>query len=335
MTHTDSLSGARVLITGGAGFIGSHLTEHLLRRGARVVVLDDLTTGTAENLPRHPRLELVRGSVMDPASLSGAGGADLVFHLAAVVGMRLAARHRELAFELADVGTRNVIECSGSAALVLLSSSSVYAHASTAGAVDEDDVAPPEELLALDGGVPGYASGKWRLEEHGRAAAAAGRRVLLVRPFNVVGPRQTGRYGMVLPTLVKSALRGEPLTVFDDGDQSRCFSHVHTFVRTLASLAERQEGWGAGGMVVNVGADRPTRIGELSRMVLEETESTSAVTYVDYQSVFPGRRDVRARVPDTRRCAALIGAVDWPDTRAIVRDVVSWARSECAPTATS
>ncbi len=326
----DPSSPQRVLVTGGAGFIGSHLVEHLLRRGAHVVVLDDLSTGSLANIPRDPRVELVRGSVMDPAALQRVGAVDVVHHLAAVVGMRLAARHRDQAFGVADVGTRNVIAYTGTARLVLFSSSSVYAH-SAVGPVDEDAVAPPEELLALDGGVPGYASGKWRLEEHGRDAAARGRQVLVVRPFNVVGPRQTGRYGMVVPTLVDLALRGQPLTVFDDGEQSRCFSHVRTFVHALGALAEREESWRQGGLTVNMGADHPTRIADLSRIVLEETRSASPVEHVDYQAVFPGRRDVRARVPDTRRCDALVGAVQWPDARAIVRDVVSWVRDECTP----
>lgn len=322
-------SSPRVLVTGGAGFIGSHLVEHLLGRGAHVTVFDDLSTGSASNLPAHPRLQLVQGSVLDPAALRSAGGADVVLHLAAVVGMRLAARHRDRAFAVSDVGTRNVITCSGAARLVLFSSSSVYAHGG-AEAVDEDAAAPPEELLALDGGVPGYASGKWRLEERGRAAAAAGRQVLVVRPFNVVGPRQTGRYGMVVPTLVKRALRDQPLTVYDDGEQSRCFSHVQTFVRTLGALVEREESWRPGGLTVNMGADQPTSIATLSQIVLEETRSASAVEHVDYASVFPGRRDVRSRVPDTRRCDALVGAVRWPTARAIVRDVVTWVRHECA-----
>lgn len=321
----------RALVTGGAGFIGSHLVEHLLQRGAHVTVLDDLSTGTLSNLPRHPRVRFVRGSVMDPATLRQAGEADVVYHLAALVGMRLAARHRDQAFQVADEGTRNVIACSGSARLVLFSSSSVYAHAA-AGAVDEESVAPPEELLALDGGVPGYASGKWRLEERGRAAAAEGRDVLVVRPFNVVGPRQTGRYGMVVPTLVGLALRGRPLTVFDDGEQSRCFSHVRTFVRALGALAACEASWRPAGFTVNMGAARPTRIAELSRIVLEETRSESAVEHVDYQAVFPGQRDVRARVPDTCRCDTLVGAVQWPDARTIVRDVVSWVRRACTST---
>jgi UDP-glucose 4-epimerase len=319
---------SRVLVTGGAGFIGSHLVRHLLDGGAHVVVLDDLSTGSADNLPHHPRLQLVQGSVMDPAALRQAAGADIVFHLAAVVGMRLAAQHRDRAFAVADAGTRNVIACSGSARLVLFSSSSVYAHAGAAP-VDEDDVAAPEELLALDGGVPGYASGKWRLEERGRAAAAEGRQVLVVRPFNVVGPRQTGRYGMVVPTLVRLALNGRPLTVFDDGEQSRCFSHVRTFVEVLGALMAREESWGGGARTLNLGADQSTRIAALSRMVLEETRSPSTIEHVDYESRFPGRRDVRARVPDTRRCHELVGAVKWPEARDIVRGVVAWMRNEC------
>lgn len=329
--NTNSSPPLRALVTGGAGFIGSHLVEQLLERGAHVTVLDDLSTGSLANVPRHPRVELVQGSVMDLAALRRAGEADVVYHLAAVVGMRLAARHRDQAFAVADVGTRNVIDCSGSARLVLFSSSSVYAH-SAAGPVNEEAAAAPEDLLALDGGVPGYASGKWRMEERGRDAARQGRHVLVVRPFNVVGPRQSGRYGMVIPTLVDLALRGQPLTVFDDGQQSRCFSHVRTFVQSLGALAGREESWRPGGLTLNIGTDNPTRIAALARIVLEETQTTSSVEHVDYEAVFPGRRDVRARVPDTRRCHGLVGPEQWPDARSIVRDVVSWVRCKCAST---
>jgi UDP-glucose 4-epimerase len=316
----------RVLVTGGAGFIGSHLVEHLLARGARVCVLDDLSTGSPANLPRHGRLELVRGSVTDRAALRRAGGADLVFHLAAVVGVRLAHRARERAFEVAELGTRNVIECSGSARLVLFSSSAVYAHCGHQP-VPEEAASSVAELIAFDGGAPGYASGKARMEELGRAAAAAGRRVLVVRPFNVVGARQSGRYGMVVPSMVESALRGDPLTVYDDGGQSRCFSHVRTFVATLAGLVAREESWRPECLAVNVGAHHPTRIGDLARLVLSETRSGSAIRHVPYDRAFPGRSDVRTRVPDTRRCDALVGETDWPGARAIVRDVVAGRRA--------
>jgi UDP-glucose 4-epimerase len=314
----------RVLVTGGAGFIGSHLVEALLARGARVCVLDDLSTGSRANLPRHPRLSFARGCVTDPAAMGAVRGADLVFHLAGIVGVRLAARDRERAFRVAEDGTRNLIEASGAARLVLFSSSAVYGHAGAAP-VAEEGTAPEDALLDFDGGIPGYASGKWRLEELGRAAAAAGREVLLIRPFNVVGPRQTGQYGMVVPRLVDSALHHRPLTVFDQGAQSRCFSEVRSFTRAVVEIADRPRSWAVSGRAVNVGAARPTAIGDLARIVLEETGSASPIEHVPYDRVFPGHRDVAARVPDTTRCRSLIGEVDWPGPRAIVREVVRWA----------
>ncbi|HET7231789.1 MAG TPA: NAD-dependent epimerase/dehydratase family protein [Longimicrobium sp.] len=313
---------ARVLVTGGAGFIGGHLAARLLRAGARVAVLDDFSTGRAENLPRHPSLRVIRGCVTDAAAVRAAGPVDAVFHCAGVVGMRLAVRERERAWRVAVRGTRTVIEATGDAALVLVSSSAVYGVDAPVPA-GEHQAAGAAGLLDYDGGTRGYASGKLGMERLGRAAARMGRRVLIVRPFNVVGPRQTHAYGMVLPSFVRHALEGLPLEVHDDGLQTRCFSHVGTFVDALLRLARTPPAWARGGRVVNLGSATPTSIGELAELVLEETGSASPVLRVPYASVFPGRRDVRERIPDTSLLAELSGAPRWPGAREIVREVLA------------
>jgi UDP-glucose 4-epimerase len=312
---------ARVLVTGGAGFIGSHLVRRLLAQGAQVTVLDDLSTGREENLPDHPRLRLVRGCITDPRAVRAAGPADLVLHFAGVVGMRLATRERERAYRVAVEGTCRVLRETAPAPVVLCSSSAVYGL-DAACPVGERLGLPVRALLAYDGGSPGYASGKRRLEQLGHASARGGRRVLVIRPFNVVGPGQTGAYGMVLPSFVERARAGLPLEVYDDGGQTRCFSEVRVFTACVLALARAPEAWTRRPRVVNVGCSSPTSIAELARMVLQETRSSSTIRHLPYTHVFGGRRDVRERVPDTTRLRALVGDTAWPDIRAIVRDVV-------------
>lgn len=316
----------RVLITGGAGFIGGHLARRLLDEGSQVTVLDDLSTGREANLPAHPALRLVRGSATDPAAVRAAGPADLVLHLAGVVGMRLAVHERERAYHVADAGTRTVLAETDAAPVLLFSSSAVYGGGAEQPVAERRPVRI-EGLRLYDGGAPGYASGKWRLEQLGRAAARAGRRVLIVRPFNVVGPGQSGAYGMVIPTFVRRALDGLPLEVHDDGRQTRCFSHVRCFTDCIARLLRDPRAWARRALTLNVGCGQPASIGEAARIVLEETGSSSGVRHVPYAEVFPGRSDVRSRIPDAGRVRALLGETEWPGLRAIVRDVVASLRA--------
>ena len=315
-----TMARSRVLVTGGAGFIGSHLTDRLLAEGSSVVVLDDLSTGDAGNLRPHERLTVVQGSVLDTSALREVGRVDMVFHLAGIVGMRLAADRRQEAFEVSETGTRNVLEATGSAPAVLFSSSAVYG-VTPAQPAPEDRPARLQELAEYDGGEPGYALGKWRLEEIADEARAT-RPVLVVRPFNVVGRRQRSSYGMVLPTMVERALSEKPLTVYDDGRQSRCFTQVDAFVDCFFRVVDAREAWAPGARPVNIGSDQPTRILDLAALVLEETRSTSPIEHLPYETVFPGRRDVPARVPDTRSCRSLVGPVRWPHVRAAVRDML-------------
>lgn len=283
-----------------------------------VTVVDDFSTGAAANLPAHGSLRIVRGCVTEAAVMERVGPVDLVFHLAAVVGMRLVAGNRSRAYELAVNGTARVLAATSPAPIVITSSSAVYGL-QWRGRASERARPSPSRLLAYDGGVHGYACGKWAAEKLGRRAARAGRPVLIVRPFNVIGPRQSGRYGMVVPTFVACAVDGRPLTLFSPGTQTRCFTGVEEFVACLLRLAQTDAAWEVGDRSVNVGAETPTTIAHLARIVLEETGSDSPIQVVPYQSRFPGGHDVQRRVPDLDLLRRLIGGWDWPDVRTMVQ----------------
>jgi UDP-glucose 4-epimerase len=311
----------RILVTGGAGFIGGHLVAALLARGAEVTVVDDFSTGAAANLPDHASLRVIQGSVTDPAAMAGVGPVDLVFHLAAVVGMRLVAADRGWAYQVAVRGTRNVLAATGNTPIVIASSSAVYGL-QREGRASERMRPSAARLLEYDGGVRGYACGKWAAEQLGRRAARAGRPVLIVRPFNVVGPAQSGEHGMVVPTFIDRAARGLPLTVFSPGTQTRCFTGVEAFVGCILRLVDTCRAWTVPNRVVNVGTGTPTSIARLARIVVEETGSASPIHVVPYESRFPGRHDVLRRVPDLRRLGGLVGAWEWPHIREIVQRCV-------------
>jgi UDP-glucose 4-epimerase len=215
---------------------------------------------------------------------------------------------------------------SRAAPVVLFSSSAVYGDGA-GGPLAESAVSDGSAALRYDGGRPGYAAGKWEIERIGARAAAAGRRILVVRPFNVVGPGQTGRYGMVMPRFVDQALDGRSITIYDDGEQTRSFGDVGTFVTTLLRLVEREAAWRPGANVWNVGNPVSTRIRELAEIVLAETGATVPTSFVPYAEVFPGQRDVRERAPDVSRLEALLGPIDWPPVRDIVKRCIAARRS--------
>jgi UDP-glucose 4-epimerase len=310
--------GRPVLVTGGAGFIGGHLVRALSASGQPVRVLDDLSTGRPEPVASLPGVELVRGSVLDPDAVAAAAdGTGMVIHLAGVVGMRLAADKAAYAYEVGRTGTANVLRHSGCIPAVLVSSSAVYGL-SDGGRPLAEDVGLDRALpLAYDGGSAGYATGKWELERLG-VAAAADRPVLVVRPFNVVGPGQRSRYGMVLPTFLRQALSGVPLTVHDDGTQRRCFTGVAEFVRVFRQLISAPEAWRPDGGAYNIGSTIETSIGELAGLVLAATGSTAGLEYVPYAQVFPGRTDVTGRVPSLDRLRDAVGETSWLSAAEIV-----------------
>ncbi len=296
------------LITGGAGFIGSHLTEALLARGDRVVVLDDLSTGSAANLGHvagHPHFELVVGSVLDELKVDElVHRCETVIHLAAAVGVKLiveeplrsfttnirgseivvgaAHRYRRkiLIASTSEIYGKNGAEPLGESADRILGATSVARWAySTAKAVDE--------ILALT----------YHRER--------GLESIVARLFNTVGPRQSPAYGMVIPRLARQALAGEPLTVYGDGRQSRCFCHVADVVGALVGLLDRDD---AVGEVFNIGSSEEVTILELAERIIDRTGGSSALTLVPYAEAYAqGFEDMRRRVPDTAKIEAFLG----------------------------
>jgi UDP-glucose 4-epimerase len=304
----------RSVITGGAGFIGSHLVEHLLDQGDEVVVFDDLSTGTRQNLRTlegDPRLLILNGSILDKGALEAAiSGADRVFHLAAAVGVRLIVDHPLESLRTNIHGTENVLDAclAADAKLLLVSTSEIYGK-NTADRLGEDS----DRIL----GSPltsrwTYAAAKGIDEAFAHAYwTQFGLDVTIVRLFNTVGPRQRGRYGMVVPNLIGQALRGDALTVFGDGRQTRCFSYVGDVVPAIVRLEEAPR---ATGLAVNLGGAQEVAIADLAQRIIELTESSSSITYVPYEQAYSaGFEDMRRRVPDNTLAHHLVGFT--PGTR--------------------
>ena len=295
-----------VLVTGGAGFIGSHLVERLLADGERVVVIDDLSTGRLENLRRvrqHPRLQFRRGKVSECAGLSQlAARAASIYHLAAAVGVELVVRSPIHTIETNLRETGAILEAAshGPTPILLASTSEVYGKSRKPAFAETDDllIGPPHF------GRWSYACSKL-MDEF--LALAYGRErglpVVIARLFNTVGPRQTGRYGMVLPRFIAAAKAGKPLRVYGDGRQTRCFCHVRDTVEALVRL---QNCPSARGEVVNVGGTREISIGELARLVVQVLGSPSQIERVPYRKVYPeGFEDMLRRKPVVRKLRRL------------------------------
>ena len=314
----------RILVTGGCGFIGSHLVRRLVADGNDVVVLDDMSTGRRDHLDGLSRVQLIEGTVLDRDVMRRAvAGVSRVIHMAGLVGMRLATQERERAFTTSAFGTRILLDAAPRTPIVLLSSSAVYGSTDS-GPVSESQVISFDQCLEYDGGLPGYSTGKRLLELLGAEACLRGQPILTIRPFNVVGPRQSGSYGMVLPNFVENALAGKAIRVFDDGHQTRTFSGVTTFVDRMVRLSARNDVWTHPQNVFNIGASEPVEIAALARIVIEATGSKSPLQFLPYNEVFPGRNDVRRRQPDSSRLDAVLGAAKWPSMRQIVLEYCAW-----------
>jgi len=317
----------RALVTGGAGFIGSHLTEALLRDGVEVTVIDDLSTGRTENLAAvagASRLQTHWGSILDDEQLPELiDEADVVYHLAAAVGVRLILERPVETIETNVLGTDRVLRCAvkGLKRVVIASTSEVYG---------KNDNVP---LRETDDGVLGptvksrwsYACAKMLDEFLGLAHFKAhGLPVVIVRYFNTIGPRQTGQYGMVVPRFVQQALAGEPLTVYGDGEQSRSFTDVDDAVRaTIALSRERQ----ALGEVFNIGTGREITINGLATRVKELTGSRSGIVRVPYDQAYEGGfEDPRRRVPDVSKLRATVSFTAEVDLDTSLKKVIAFYR---------
>ncbi len=312
------------LITGGAGFIGSHLAEHLLESGHQVTVIDNLSTGRFENIAHlRGRLgfrfaidDITNEIVLDRL----ASECNAIIHLAAAVGVDLVVRRPVHTIKDNVLGTEAVLRAAARyrAPVLIASTSEVYGKGSRVPFREDDDVV----LGPTSRSRWGYAASKMLDEFLGLAYyRELGLPVIIVRLFNTVGPRQTGRYGMVVPRFIGQALRGEAITVYGDGKQSRCFCDVADVVLAVAGLIGHPQ---APGRVFNVGSTEEVTIEELAQRVRAITGSDSPIVYVPYEDAYaPGFEDMRRRVPDISR---IQGLLDWrpriplDETLARIRD---------------
>jgi UDP-glucose 4-epimerase len=321
----------RYLITGGAGFIGSHLAEALLARGDYVHVLDDLSTGSMENirhLKRHKRFGYNIESVSTvPLTAELVDDADAVYHLAAAVGVELIVDSPVRTIETNVHSTEVVLAQANKKKkpVLIASTSEVYGKSDRLPFREDGDLL----LGPTTKGRWSYACSK-AIDEFLGLAYWKERKlpVVVARLFNTVGPRQTGRYGMVVPTFVRQALATQPITVHGDGQQRRCFCHVDDVVRALTQLLRHEDAFGD---VYNVGGTDEITIGDLAVRVREATHSTSEIVYVPYEEAYEeGFEDMRRRVPDTSKIERLL---DWRPARSLDRilaDVIESQRLEAA-----
>ncbi len=322
----------RALITGGAGFVGGHLAEALLKRGDTVYVIDDLSTGSIENieaLKEDRRFHYVIDSVMNERVVAELiDRVDVVFHLAAAVGVRLIVESPVNTIETNVHGTELVLKLANKKKkkVLVASTSEVYGKSNAVPFHEESDLV----MGATHKGRWSYACSK-ALDEFLALAYHKEKRlpVVIVRLFNTVGPRQTGRYGMVIPNFVKQALLGHPITVYGDGTQSRCFTYVGDVVNALIALVEHE---GAVGQVFNVGNDsREISILELAQKVKERTQSSSEIKIVPYDQAYEaGFEDMPRRVPDLTKIRALVGYEPKVDLDEILDHVIAYFTSDQA-----
>ncbi|MGE5280908.1 MAG: NAD-dependent epimerase/dehydratase family protein [Chloroflexota bacterium] len=321
----------RYLITGGAGFIGSHLTDSLVSRGDEVLILDDLSTGREENIAgalASGRAQFVEGSVCDVALLDDCMlWADACFHLASAVGVKLIVERTVDSLNRSVRGSQVVIEGAYRLGrrLLFASTSEIYGKNSSAALNEQSD-----RIL----GPPSIARWSYSVAKaFGEAAALGYHRereadTVVARLFNTVGPRQTGAYGMVLPRLVGQAIAGEDLTVYGDGSQARCFAHVFDTTRALVMLMDEE---GARGRAFNVGRSAEITIRELAETVIERTGSSSNIRLVPYEEAYgDGFEELGRRRPDTTDLEQMTG---WRPTRGVedaIDDVAAFERARAA-----
>lgn len=320
---------AHSLVTGGAGFIGSHLVEALLKSGRRVTVLDDLSTGSLANLETaatHPSFRFVHDSITNENCLKALlDEADEVYHLAAVVGVRhvLADPERTAAVNVRPVETILRQLQDRPKPLFLASTSEIYGKNPKVPLAEDDDLVfgsttRSRWIYACSKALDEYLA----LAQHRRD----GLPVVIGRFFNVAGPRQVGHYGMVLPRFVDQALAGGPLLVHDDGRQVRCFAHVADMVDAMVKLMACSAAYGR---AFNLGSDQPVTIRELAETVVRLVNPTAGVEHIPYEQAFPaGFEDVRCRIPDLTRVRQTIAYQLAHSLEDIIRDVWTWKRRE-------
>ena len=318
----------RALITGGAGFIGSHLADRLLERGDQVVLLDDLSTGrlaNIEHLNGRADAEFVLGSILNADLVDHVvSRVDTVFHLAAAVGVNLIVE-KPLESMMTNIrGTETVVEKAHKYGkrILVMSTSEIYGKNTSDSLSEEDDriLGSPlksrwsySEAKAIDE-ILAYTY--WREK---------GLETVIIRLFNTVGPRQTGSYGMVVPRFVGQALRNQPVTIFGDGSQTRCFCHVSDVVGALVSLSEHPDAFGK---VFNLGGAEEISIGDLAERIIELVGSQSELEYIPYDDAYEeGFEDMARRVPNTTRANRLVGFEPSVGLDEIVHSVIADQRA--------
>jgi UDP-glucose 4-epimerase len=312
----------RILVTGGAGFIGSHLCERLINDGHTVTAIDNFSTGCLSNLAdlnMEDRFTLIEGSILDNRLLTRLiGDSDYVFHLAAAVGVFNIVKN-PLASLLTNIrGTENVLEaaCATNTPVFLTSSSEVYGKNISDSLLESDDriLGSPvtlrwsySEAKAIDESLA-YA---YFIEKKLKTR--------IVRFFNTVGPRQLGAYGMVVPRFVKSALANEPITIYGDGKQTRCFAHVYDVIDAVIAVAFTE---GTIGKVINIGNDFEISIKELAQKIIAETSSASEIVYIPYEEAYgDGFEDMERRVPNIDLIKELVGWKPQLNLSTIISDI--------------
>lgn len=322
----------KTTITGGAGFIGSHLAEHLIAAGDEIVILDNLSTGRLENLKNvigHRMLRFIEGDILDRAAVDAAvKGADRVFHMAAAVGVNIIVEHPLESLRTNIHGTEVVLDAvlDAGASLLLASTSEIYGKNSSDSLNEESDRILGSALksrwtyAAAKGIDEAFAHAYWR---------QFGLDVAIVRLFNTVGPRQTGRYGMVVPRLIRQALRNEPLTVYGDGLQTRCFSYVGDIIPAITRISGEPA---ALGQAFNLGGSYEISILSMAKRIIELLNSNSEIIFVPYEEAYAeGYEDMRRRVPDNTKARELVGFDPKTTLDEIIRNVADDQRRAKAP----
>jgi UDP-glucose 4-epimerase len=326
----------RVLITGGAGFIGSHLSDAYLQRGDEVFVIDDLSTGSIDNIKHlkdHPRFHYTIDSVgTQQVTAELVDQCDVIFHLAAAVGVKLIVESPVRTIETNVHGTEVVLSLANKKKkkVLIASTSEVYGLSAEVPFREDGNLV----MGATTKGRWSYACSK-AIDEFLALAYWREKKLptVVVRLFNTVGPRQTGQYGMVIPTFVKQALAGRPITVYGNGKQTRCFCYVGDVIGALMKLMDDDK---AVGEVFNVGSSQEISIMDLAKKVKELTKSDSEIMLVPYDEAYEeGFEDMPRRVPDTSKVNKQVGFKPEMDLDGILKSVIEFHSGQQSPTKTS
>jgi UDP-glucose 4-epimerase len=318
----------RVLITGGAGFIGSYLAEEYIGRGDEVYIIDDLSTGSRQNIAhllKCPLFHFVNDTILNrEAMLELTGICDIVVHLAAAVGVKLIIDEPLKSIHTNIAGTEIVLELANKfrKKTFIASSSEVYGRNSKVPLLEDDARIYGSTALTRWSYAAAKAMDEFLALAYYRTKQLP---VIVARFFNTVGPRQTGRYGMVIPRFVGQALRNEPITVYGDGSQTRNFTYVKDLVRGIAALIDEPR---AVGEIFNMGGEEEISINDLAQRIKAITQSSSPVTYIPLSGAYQeGFEDMERRVPDTTKVKKLVGFRNTRDLNAILSEIIEFERT--------